>query len=31
LAGVPTFRTDVNGNIEIVTDGSTLWINRARP
>lgn len=31
LLDVPTFRTDVNGNIEIVTDGATLWINRARP
>ena len=31
LADIPTFRTDQNGNIEIVTDGSTLWINRTKP
>jgi beta-lactamase superfamily II metal-dependent hydrolase len=31
LVDVPTFRTDEHGNIEIVTDGKTLSINRANP
>lgn len=31
VKGIPTFRTDLHGSIEVVTDGHTLWIHRAKP
>jgi beta-lactamase superfamily II metal-dependent hydrolase len=30
LAGIPTFRTDLHGTVEIKTDGHRLWVNPER-
>jgi beta-lactamase superfamily II metal-dependent hydrolase len=27
LAGIPLLRTDLNGSVELVTDGEQLWVS----
>jgi competence protein ComEC len=29
--GIPAFRTDLHGPIEVATDGHTLWVHQAKP
>jgi len=30
LADIPTYRTDVDGTIEFITDGERLWVRKDR-